>query len=67
MSGITEELVDLANKEFELYLARKRKKGETLKVLEPPYHQGLGSIRAALEVNGAKKRIFFHQGRWRVA
>ena len=67
MSQISKDLVDMAAREFEPYVARRREKGQTVRVLKAPYHEGLGSIRAKLEVDGVKKRIFFHEGRWRAA
>lgn len=67
MSQISKDLADMAAREFEPYVARRREKGQTVNVLKTPYHEGLGSVRATLEVDGVEKRIFFHNGRWRSA
>ena len=43
---------------FYAYLARRRNKGETVKVLKPLYKEGT-HMCALVEVNGTQMRVFF--------
>jgi len=56
-----------AELKFDAYLARRRKKGEQVRVLMRPYRTG--QVRAILEVDGARMRVFFceTQAGWRKA
>ena len=62
-----ERLFKEAEREFDAYLARRRKKGELVRVLMRPYRTG--QVRAVLEVNGSRMRVYFCEGQdgWRKA
>ena len=62
-----ERLFKEAEREFDAYLARRRKKGEQVRVLMRPYRTG--QVRAVLEVNGSRIRVYFceSQDGWRKA
>jgi len=49
------------------YVARRVAKGEKVVVLRAPYR--VGNVRAVLEVNGERLRVFFaeERGAWRAA
>jgi hypothetical protein len=52
---------------FDAYLVRRRKKGEQVRVLMRPYRTG--QVRAILEVDGIRMRVYFCEGQdgWRKA
>ena len=54
-----------AERKFDAYLARRRKKGEQVRVLMRPYRTA--QVRAVLEVNGIRARVYFceSQDGWR--
>jgi len=54
-----------AERKFDAYLARRRKKGEQVRVLMRPYRTG--QVRAILEVGGIRMRVYFceSQDGWR--
>ena len=56
-----------AEHKFDAYLGRRRKKGELVRVLMRPYRTG--QVRAVLEVNGSRMRVYFceSQDGWRKA
>ncbi|HKV77056.1 MAG TPA: hypothetical protein VJP02_02880 [Candidatus Sulfotelmatobacter sp.] len=49
------------------YVARRISRGDRVAVLRPPYR--LGQVRAVLEVNGKRLRVFYlaERGAWRAA
>jgi hypothetical protein len=62
-----ERMFNEAKHQFDVYLERRRKKGEKVRVLKPPYR--VGQVRAMLEVDGIRMRAFFREevGLWRKA
>jgi hypothetical protein len=56
-----------AERKFDAYLARRRKKGELVRVLMRPYRTA--QVRAVLEVNGIRGRVYYceSQDGWRKA
>ena len=56
-----------AERKFDAYLARRRKKGEQVRVLMRPYRTG--QVCAILKVNGSRMRVYFceSQDGWRKA
>lgn len=61
--------LDAALKELEAQLERRRERGEVVKIIEPPYHKGLSTVRCVLEVDGVVRRMFFlvKGGIWRTS
>ena len=62
-----ERMFKCAEERLDAYVARRIEKGEKVSVLRPPYR--MGQMRAVLEVNGKRLRVFFleERGAWRVA
>jgi len=56
-----------AERKFDPYLEHRRKKGEHVRVLMRPYRTG--QVRAILELNGFRVRVYFceSQDGWRKA
>ena len=66
---ITAKVIKTAKSEFPLYIEKKKKEGNKIKILESPYHKGLLNVRSAIEVNGRKQRLWFDPKvkKWRTA
>ena len=62
-----ERMFKEAERKFDVYLARRRKKGEQVRVLMRPYRTA--QVRAILEVDGNRMRVYFceTQDGWRKA
>ena len=62
-----ERMFKEAERKFDAYLARRRKKGEQVRVLMHPYRTA--QVCAMLEVNGIRMRVYFcePQAGWRKA
>ena len=62
-----ERMFKEAERKFDAYLARRRKKGEQVRVLMHPYCTG--QVRAILEVDRIRVRVYFceNQAAWRKA
>ena len=62
-----ERMFKEAERKFDAYLARRRKKGEQVRVLMRPYRTG--QVRAILDVDGIRMRVYFceSQDGWRKA
>jgi hypothetical protein len=65
MTELPKEIVEQAEKEFVAYIARRRKKGENIVIIKPPYHGGLRTVRGVIEADGVTQRVFFNNGSWR--
>lgn len=40
-------------------IARRRKRGQQVKILKEPYHEGLNTIRCVLMLDGERNRFFY--------
>jgi hypothetical protein len=62
-----ERMFKEAERKFAAYLARRRNKGEQIRVLMHPYRTA--QVRAILEVDGTRMRVYFceRQAGWRRA
>ena len=63
----SERMFKYAVERLHAYVARRIVKGQKVTVLRAPYR--MGQVRAVLEVNGERLRVFFgeERGAWRVA
>lgn len=41
------------------HIARRKKRGQQVKVLKKPYHEGLNNIRCILSIDGERTRLVF--------
>ena len=65
--GRRERTFELACERLDGYVARRVERGERVAVLKRPYQ--VGQVRAVLEVNGRRLRVFYleERGAWRAA
>ena len=64
---ITPVMLTQAEESLRANLARRKKKGETVKVSKKPYHEGLSHIRCVLTIDGEQTRLLYQpkNGLWR--
>jgi hypothetical protein len=63
---IDPELIAEARKALDGYIQRQEKKGVTVVVEQPLYHEGLYNVRCILSLDGQRTRMYYRQslGRW---
>jgi hypothetical protein len=63
---IDPQIIADAEAKLESYIAGQRKRGSTVEVQRPPYHEGLTNIRCVLLIDGTPARMYFRKslGRW---
>jgi len=63
---IDPQVVADAEAKLERYITGQRKRGAEVEVQEPPYHEGLASVRCVLVIDGEPTRMYFRNavGRW---
>jgi hypothetical protein len=66
MDGIDEHLIAEAEQALEKYIQRLRKKGSSVEVERPIYHEGLYNVRCVLRIDGVATRVYYRAslGRW---